>query len=256
MAVVTHILDGLVAAGTLALAGVTAWLAFVSRNAVGEAYRARVDAESHRLVVSGLLIEERPVTKPRVAGAEPFPAEVGTHWDLTQHGQVSLGQVIRASLFNEGRATCLLRLVPPDSVENVTFKIPPGPWDPTPDDHVMPEAEPLRSIELPDGGVWQLLGPGPTAEITFVWWRTAREWASDWQPPSPPPTVSVTVEARDQTESVADGCVLTAGAHVLMPKPTQDGWLIVPHDLRHVIQNPPPGPVTTAALLQRTYPGR
>jgi hypothetical protein len=60
-------IETLVAVGTLSLAAVTAWLAFVSRNATQEAYRARVDSSGPRLVVHTFDVGDKPVTRPITA---------------------------------------------------------------------------------------------------------------------------------------------------------------------------------------------
>ncbi len=242
------VLDALVAFGTIAVAGVTAWLAFSSRNTTREAYRTRVDASGPRLVVVSFDVEPQAVTvrQPAVAGASPADVEPGLEWDMTQHGHALLGVLAFVMLTNEGARTALFRVETPDEVELTRRPSTGGPGE---------DLQPFLLVSAGEMGVngWAQILPGVQMQLGLVWWQSALRWAELWSESSPP-TTTVTLIARDTTGSVEDRCELRFGAHVIMPKPIEDGWMTAGRSLSSGVPKPAPEAVAVTGLTQRSYP--
>jgi len=239
--VTSDILEGLVAAGTLGLAGATTVLAFASRHATREAYRARADAFGPRVVVLSLDVDGKPVKRSASANASPPSLTPGEPWDLTQHGDWELGVEAHATLVNEGARTAQVRFEIPEGVEQTRVVA------------LGSDAPPEPYILWGEGHDWAQIWPGYRANVGFIWWRSARQWAEAWSDSAPPPSRSVTMVVRDTSGTIEERCELRFGTYVLRRNPTEDGWLLA-RAQRFVIPNPMTDPVEVTGLMERTYP--
>ena len=148
------LLSGLVAGGTLALAGATVYLGRASA-------RVAVDAVSPRVFVSRLNVEPQPVNWPNVAGAEPQSINPGLAWSLAQHGADRLGQQASARLRNESGVSALVRPEPPGRRRDLGIG-----W-----------TNPQMPVTPSRQGEWYVVGPGREMVFTMYWWRPASAWA-------------------------------------------------------------------------------
>jgi hypothetical protein len=233
------ILDGFVAAGTLALAGSTVWLGRATRSAVREAYRTRVDASAQRVTPHGFGVAETCVHPPTVARADPCEFGVGIPWSLSQQGDAIIGLWSRLKLQNEGAVTALVRFTCPEGVALWQLA---GP---------MPDGfNPPLEHQNED---WLVFPPGIDAQVRFIWWQSANRWALAADAGGVP-TTTVVATIRDARGGAVDEYRLTFGAQVLARHPTQDGWVIAPRDMSLLVPNPPLPPVARIDALPRTYP--
>ena len=218
---VPDLLNGLVAAGTLALAGATVSLGSSAR-------RGAVDAASHRVVVSRLEVAG-------VKSRSTIPGGVGQTitearpWDMIQHNNTKIGLVGRAHLWNEGTATGLLRLEAPDA--EVEYDLP----------------------ELYKQENCYIVPTDSSSILHMTWWQTAESWRDIWlrrvkdpSSPEPPPNVVLRLRVRGATGEVHDSCELSFGAYPLQPHATNDSWFVTPPSLQ-------PGCI---GLMHRKYHGR
>ena len=242
------ILDGLVAAGTLALAGVTSWLAFTTRGSVREAYRARIDAFGPRVVVRSFKVDRCPVEGRRVYAAYQDPSQLkpGTPWtlDLTEHRK--LGIAASATVHNEGLWTTFVHVDHPVEVELLRQRVPTKS-----DDKVEPRVDTFGT----QNGDWYLLPPGETLPVDLVWWRPEREWVAAARLKGDPPTVSVTLLVRDATGLAEDRCQLTFGAYVLWPHQMETTWFVALRSEPIPAEGQPPQPIAEIGRLERNWPG-
>jgi len=227
------LLSGLVAGGTLALAGATVYLGRASA-------RVAVDAVSPRVFVSRLNVEPQPVNWPNVAGAEPQSINPGLAWSLAQHGADRLGQEASARLRNESGVSALVRPEPPEDVE-----ISVSDW-----------TNPQMPVTPSRQGEWYVAGPGREMVLTMYWWRPASAWAESWKTGTPgyPPRATVAISVRGATGEATDSCKISFGGYVLVPHPREDGWVIGVRDepWRDIPGMTPP-PVTSIGLMERAY---
>jgi hypothetical protein len=230
--VLLDILDGLVAAGTLALAGSTVWLGRATGRAVKEAYKARIDATAHRVVLNHLEVEDC-LSPRKTRDRSPTIIPPLTPWDLTQHGAANIGLGATVQIRNEGQVSVLFRV---SWIEGSNIE-----WR---DDVGIPTER--------REGRWQLLLPGGIAPVGLIWWQSAKEWAA--AAGGDVPTATVTVTFRDAMGGAVDDCHLTFGAHVLVGHPTRDGWLIAARDMNALVSDPPAPPFTRISALRRSYP--
>lgn len=239
-----EVFDGLVAAGTLALAGATFRLARGTGDAVREAYRARVDASAHRVLLRGARVWQENANARHVSNTDPglFGHDVGK-WNLAQHGDAHIGLPASVLVQNEGVVTALVGVDVPQGVEF---------WhahDPVPKGGMSR----LTDFEQQSDGS-HLLPPGETAEMRFIWWQSANEWAAAAEA-RVSPTCTVTVTVRDVAGGALDTWEFTYGTHVLWRHPTEDGWIVAARDMRSVVADPPPLPVAVIGRPIRCYPG-
>ena len=240
----TDMFDGLAAAGTLALAGVTYHLGRVTTRSVQEAYRG-IDESAHRVMPHGFTVGSKCVEEPMVGGdVDPHEIDAMTEWDLTQHGSKYLGLWAAVRMRNEGSITALLHLDLPDGVKPWNIKR----WQ------RMDSGVVVGGVELErQNGDWLVLPPGSDEEIRFVWWQASDGWALATSEGTVP-TTTVVATIQDATGGARDRCELTFGALVLCRRPSQDGWIVAPRDMRSVSAEPYPV-VAEIGELKRTFPG-
>ena len=237
------IFDGLVAAGTLALAGVTYRLARSTSGSVREAYKSRIDASAHRVVVHGFAVWDN-CANPRIAErTDPHLFDLGIDWDLSQHGGTYIGLPASTTVTNEGAVSALVEVSPSEGVEL---------WLPTVPASNVGVAQ-LSWLERQGDGAY-LLPPGKSVEVRLIWWQAGDRWALAADAGGVP-LVTARVAIRDAMRGATDACELTFGAQVLWRHPTHDGWMIAARDMTHVIENPPDPPIATVGQLVRSYPG-
>jgi hypothetical protein len=237
--ILPDVLSGLVAAGTLALAGMTF---YVGRAAS----RAAIDATSPRVVVTSLSVHDLPHNRPGVRGAQRPSIQAGLSWSLTQHGRDLIGMRAGGDLYNESLVTALLRLEPgPDcEIGGVT---------------AASSGMPTIFTRLPQQGEWHVLYPGARAQFLLYWWQSADAWAEAWQRHDryeqlPPPVTTARLIVRGASGEAEDQCDLTFGGYVVVRHPREDGWVIgaVDADNRGIPGSVPPR-VTTIGLMRRSY---
>jgi hypothetical protein len=237
--VLTDVFDGLVAAGTLALAGVTYRLGRATSRSVQEAYRARIDESAHRVMPHGFTVATKCVNPRVAANTDPYQFDPGTTWSLAQHGGTHIGLWSYLSFRNEGGVSALLRFALPEGVEL---------WEPVGDEGLAVSA-PERQNED-----WLVLLPGTDSEVRFIWWQAADRWALAADE-GDVPCATLVATISDATGGARDECELTFGAQVLWRHPTEDGWIVAARDMRHTIPDPPGPPVVRVGQLVRSYPG-
>ena len=225
--------NGFVAAGTLALAAVTVKLARATNKMVAEASHARMDALAPKVAVLDLQVLNKPVQPALDAHAAPGEIDIGTTWDLTQHGEVRIGVMAEGTLVNEGSTTALVALNPGRDVEVLEVSAPDN-------------AGSLRPVA--QQGDRYVVRPRVTVRVTFILWRAARDWAQD-----PSALGEVGLEITGSAKSVIDTCQLTFGKHVLIRHRAKDGWAIADNDMTTVVPNPPPKPVAAIGEVARRY---
>ena len=212
--VVPDILNGLVAAGTLALAGATV---FVGRAAV----RASIDGRCPRTVVAQLQVEDEPRNWPVAAKAEPGEIKPRTLVEVAQHGADRMGIKAVALLRNERTVTALFRIEHDSDCEVSTV--------------VCRDPDPISGLAVtqpaPQQEGWYVIAPGGGADINFIWWRSSSAWADAWRrgaeyPELSPPTTTARLTVRGASGDAVDRCDLTFGGYVLVPYPREDGWVI------------------------------
>lgn len=230
---VPDIINGLVAAGTLALAGATV---YVGRAAA----RAALDAASPRVVVRRLEVADQPVSLPLTANAGPQEIDAGLKWSMAQHGQDRIGLVVNGNLYNEGSATALFRfeLDADCQLESVTrpITIPP---------------------DVPEQDGWFLLEPGGIADFAVIWWQAASTWAYAWERPAAPetpPTSTMRLIVRGTSGDTSDRCDFAFGGYVIVPHPREDGWVIAAVDRQwRTIPGTVPQRTANIGLMRRAY---
>lgn len=231
---IPDLLDGLVAGGTLALAGATVYLG-------RESARVAVDTGTPRVFLSQLQVPEQPFTPAVVAGGEPQEVKPGLIWSLAQHGRDKLGLEANFRLTNESTMTALVRLDTPPDTEIMSV-------------HVLPTDRYL--VEVPLQGDWHVIGPGAQAACSMIWWKPASEWADLWTrgTPDSPPLTTVTVNVRGSSGEAYDSCKVSFGSYVVVPHPREDGWVIGIRDVPWLkVPGTIPGPATDIGLMQRSY---
>ncbi len=240
---VPDILNGLVAAGTLALAGATV---FVGRAAV----RAAVDGRCPRVIVTQLQVEDEPRNWPVAAKAEPEKIKLGVSWSMAQHGADRIGMQAVGQLRNERAFTALFRFEfdPDCELGSVLCRDP----------------SPLSGLAVtqpaPPREGWYVIVPGGGADFSIVWWQPASAWEKAWQrgdgDPESPPTTTVRLVVRGASGDAVDRCDLTFGGYVVVPHPREDGWVIaiVDQSWRN-IPGTAPERVARIGLMRRSYPG-
>jgi hypothetical protein len=246
--VLRDILDGLVAAGTLALAGVTGRLAFTTRGSVREAYRARIDAFGPRVVVRSFKVDRCPVKDQRVYAAyqDLDRLEPGTRWTLDSTGDRKLGIAASATVHNEGPWTTFVHVDHPADVELRRQLVPTQS-----DDKVEPRVDTFGT----QNGDWYLLPSGERLPVDLVWWRTEREWLASARLEGDLPTVSVTLVVRDATGLAEDRCQLTFGFYVLWPSQMGTTWFVALRNEPIPVEGQPPPPIAEIGRLERNWPG-
>jgi hypothetical protein len=96
------ITTGGLALATAVMAYFTYRVVRTSRDAVGEAYRARVDASAPSLLIVEVSIDEGVHTPSQSAAGDYGHVDSGTPWDLEQFGNVQLSVVIDIDVVNDG----------------------------------------------------------------------------------------------------------------------------------------------------------
>jgi hypothetical protein len=240
---VPDILNGCVAAGTLALAGATV---FVGRAAV----RAAVDGRCPRVIVTELQVVDEPRNWPISAKAEPGEIKAGISWDMAQYGADRIGMKATGQLRNERAVTALFRLdCDPDCVVGPVLCRDPNP------------ISGLAVTQPAPREGWYVIVPGGGADFSIIWWQPASAWAQAWQrgagnPELSPPTTTVRLVVRGASGDAVDRCDLTFGGYVVVPRPREDGWVIaiVDRSWRN-IPGTAPERVARIGLMRRSYPG-
>jgi len=151
---VPDLLNSLVAAGTLALAGGTVYTARV-------AVRAGLDASAPQVVVDWLTVPDNPVSRTDPMPSNPPAIQPGTAWVMATHGGLPIGMTAQGQVRNEGETTALLKFEHETDVQVLGVMGLGG--------------------QLPGGlsrqEVWYVLNPGSAASFRLVWWRIASDWA-------------------------------------------------------------------------------
>jgi hypothetical protein len=239
---VPDLLNGLVAAGTFALASVTFYL---SRSTA----RAAVDATSPHVAVTGFRVNENPVGWS--AGVNTVPEmiiEPGRTWNLAQHGATLAGIMAVGELRNESAIMALVRfeLVPNSAVE-VTVLDDPG------------LVGGLKRMYALRQGEWYVIPAGRRAAFTIYWGQPVSTWAEAWrcheqEPASPPPVTTIGLILRGASGNAIDRCDLTFGSYVVVSSPREDEWEITPLDpaSRDSPGTAPPH-VASVGLMRRSY---
>jgi hypothetical protein len=241
--VLQEVFDGLIAAGTLTLAWVTYRLVKSTTGSVREAYRSRVDASAHRVVVHGLSVWDQCANRETVARAEPYFFSPGIGWDLTQSGGALIGLPASVTVSNEGAVSALMELGSPDDVEFWRVHA-----SPLPGEHALQ----FTSLEQQGDGTY-LLPARTEAEVGFIWWQASDRWALAAKAGGVPQTWA-RITVRDVAGGAIDTWELIFGAQVLWRHATKDGWIVAARDMRHMIENPPDLPVTIVGPMNRAYP--
>jgi len=242
--VVPDILNGLVATGTLALAGATV---FVGRAAV----RASIDGRCPRTIVTQLQVEDEARNWPVSAKAESDKIKPGIPWSMAQHGADRIGMTAVALLRNERTVTALFRIEHDSDCEVSAVVC----HDPD------PISGPAVTQPTPQQEGWHVLAPGGGADIGVIWWRQASAWADAWRrgaenPELSPPTVTARLTVRGASGDAVDRCDLTFGGYVVVPHPREDGWVIAIVDRSwRKIPGTAPERVARIGLMRRSYPG-
>jgi hypothetical protein len=236
---VPDLINGLVALGTLALAGATV---FVGRSAV----RATVDTASPRVFVSRLLVEPEPRNWPITANVEPGTIAPGLAWSMTQHGRDRIGLEAHGRFRNESPVSALFRFECASGVQVGQVVEGHG--------QVRPSA--LRQER------WYVAPPSSEMNFTIIWWRQASVWAEAW-PKSvsgamaeSAPVTTVQLVVRGATGDAEDWCDLTFGRYVVVPSPREDGCVIAIIDTPWKgVPGTTPEPITQIGLMRRSYRG-
>lgn len=240
--VVPDVLNGLVAAGTLALAGATV---FVGRAAV----RASVDGRCPRTIVTQLQVEDEPRNWPVAAKAEAGKIKPGVSWSMAQHGADRIGLTAVAQLRNERAVTALFRIEYHQDCEVGTVLC----------------RDPTGGLAVPETGQqqdgWHVIVPGGMADISIIWWQRAFAWAQAWErgaqdPESSAPTTTVRLIVHGASGDAVDRCELAFGGYVVVRHPREDGWVIATVDRSwREIPGTTPKRVVRIGLMRRSYPG-
>jgi len=257
---VRDILDALVAAGTLALAGVTGWLAFTTRGSVRESYRARIAASSQHVLVKSFAVDKQPRGERRADASTKDPPFLtpGTEWALDSNGWQKLGLFAVAVVHNEGTTTALVSVECPEDVENLTMSAPF--WEASEPSNALGIGRRLGFFGV-QNGEWYVLPPGESLPVHLIWWRREPEWVASAQRGSDPPTVSVKLIFRDATGLAEDRCQLTFGSYVLWPyavtadQPGNEKWHIALRSGPTPVPSQPPPPIEKIGSLVRSWPG-
>jgi hypothetical protein len=240
--VVPDVLSGLVAAGTLALAGATVYL---GRGAA----HAAINAASPRVVVTWLLADDAARARPTAAGTDAGAIRPGTPWPMSQHGATLVGIRAVGQVRNESAVTALVRLEcgPDTEAGPVTFR------DPD------PLGGPPVNVALTRQGEWHVLSPGATADFSILWWQPASTWAEAWRrhvqdPQTPPPVTTTRLIVRGASGDAQDQCDLIFGGYLMVPHPREDTWVIAIVDpADRGMRGYAPPRLATIGLMQRSY---
>lgn len=233
----SNILDGFVAGGTLALAGATVYLG-------RESARVAVDAVTPRVFVSDLEVRDRPVIdradwlRPKGDLKAPEP---GSMWSLKNNGDTPLGLIATCNLTNESAITALVRFSGQPSTRLSS---------------AMAVEDPSMEVAAERQGEWCVVRPGSIVRCKILWTRHAADWANDWEhgdsPPGAMPVNTVTVTIRGATAEAIDTCELRFGTHVLA-RDDNEFWVIGAQG--GTGPGEVPSPVAEIGLMRRTYSG-
>jgi len=238
LVVPADVLNGFVAAGTLALAVATGWMAVVTRAMARESSRARLDALAPNIAVLQLWVEGAPVRPGPAADAPTVDIPPGTTWNMTQDGDARIGARASGVLINEGATTAHLKLLASPEMEVV----------------IAQDLGARGSLAVTKQGDYWIVGPHMRVKFGFTLWQSALSWAERWKESgdSPPVLGHVDIEVTSGTAAVVDTCRLSFGMLPFVRHPTEDGWLVAGSQ-RY------PGPARALAdigPMARTYPVR
>jgi hypothetical protein len=211
------LLNGLVAAGTLALAGATVYLGRATRNAA-------LDSTLPRVVVAELAIDPSVRQQPRVAGEHPPPIDP-SRWGMTQHGDDLIGLRAVARLRNEGDSSAWLQVTHANGMQIDTSTLP--------------------RLERQDGRY--VLPPhfGQNVDLLLTWWQPIRKWSVT---AGEVPATTVQLVVHSASRLARDECTLTIGAVLVKRLPVRDGWLLTAGN-----DDSLPVVVANVGIMRRTY---
>lgn len=247
-----ELFDGLVAAGTLALAAVTWRLARSTVTMANESRTARLDAIAPAVTVLQLWHEVKPVQRPLVADVPPPDIEPDIRWDMTKYGAHQIGIRVCVTLANEGRTTARVALIPGPEVEVESVEYEEKPTSPERSVNTGGAAAP----KIVQQSSLYLLRPGMEIRVNVILWRSATQWRSEWiagNGVAPSALGYVDAVVTSGSALVHDTCRLEFGRYPLVPDPTQDGWVIAAIGATTFIVNPPPLPVAIIGRMDRVY---
>lgn len=240
-----EVLGGFVAAGTLALAGVTGWMAVATRAMVRESSRARLDALAPNITVLQLKVEKAPVRQGPSADAPTVDVPPGTLWSMAKDGDARIGVRASGVLVNEGATSAQLKLLAPPEVEIqhvvADYIEGPGASGPPP-------------VLTKQGDYW-MVRPHMRVNSGFILWKSAQWWAerSNGSGRDAAPVLGhVDVEVTSAAAAVVDSCRLSFGMLPFVRHPTDDGW-VVAGSQRY--SGPAPARADIGPMV-RTYPSR
>jgi hypothetical protein len=229
--IVPDILNGLVAAGTLALAGTTVLLGRATS-------KTRIDANSPRLFVSWLLVDELR----RGPGAKST-IPPGTPWAMAENGQDQVGLRAWGRLRNDSTVTALFRFELGTNCEITSAT--------RPNENPSGGSEEWVSLQPREG--WYGIGPAGAARFEIIWWQSAQTWAAAWpgrasgsELAGPPPVTTTRLIVQGAVGEAVDRCDLTFGGFAFIPQPGDDNWVTA-------IPGIAPEPVVSIGLMRRTY---
>jgi hypothetical protein len=233
------VLNGLVAIGTLTLAGATA---FVSHAAT----RAAVDAASPRVFVDWLRADFGPLKKvPKGA----MLLDQRMPWDMARQGHDEIGLRFESYLHNEGNVSALIRFdkfagTEIDQIKNGAIGSP---------------QDSRKPLPIQSQGDWYVVPPNGVLRFRVTWWQLASVWAREYGPTQrassstslrTPPKAKIRLNVRGASGDALDRCDLIFGGYALVFH-SEDKWMIPEFD------SGLPGPaaelVTEIGLMRRSY---
>jgi hypothetical protein len=229
--IVPDILNGLVAAGTLALAGSTVLLGRATS-------KTRIDANSPRMFVSWLVVDE---LRAGSGGKSRIPP--GSPWVMAQNGQDRVGLHASGRLRNDSTVTALFRFELGTNCEITSLTRP----------HENPYGGGDQWVSLQPREGWYGIRPDGAARFEIIWWQSAQTWAAAWpgrasgsESAGSPPVTTTRLVVRGAVGEAVDRCDLTFGGFAFIPQPGEDSWVTA-------IPGTAPEPVVSIGLMRRAY---
>jgi len=200
-----------VAVGTLFLGGATVWLGWVSRRAVTESARARVDARAPRLAVLTRQPEWPPRLLSTVAGGEPQRVDPGI--ELSEWSGAPNVVVLRTDvdLRNEGNSTAVVMVKPAT------------------DHGSRVQLVRNRAADELASGERAALSPGEEVTLIVDGWRPVGEWGAAWMHQDVEACkLALTIEVTDQFEDgILDTTIVeVSGLPVDDSSKTKGSWAV------------------------------
>jgi hypothetical protein len=161
-------------------------------------------------------LESEPKAPMSFSGIAKGKLDIGTEWNVDQYADVELGLGVGVTFQNEGITSAIVR-IEASSDDRVRID------GYSPHNRV---SSPRFMSPVTDIHGWSILGPGERASLHWTWWRTTREWSTDFSN-GVVSKCSVLLAAQDGLGTVRDTCRLTFGASIVAKSPAQNKWVVV-----------------------------